>query len=106
MGTFLAISLALASAFNTGGLWHEPTQPGHGVLITEDRGYGSAVFWFLHDREGEPVWLISVNVCTEYPCTVELAEPVGAWMGTGPLELVAVGEATINPISEQQLEFY
>ena len=99
-------SLALALALTTSGLWYSPDHDGVGLLITKDSGYGSAVIWFGYTREHQPAWLISTDTCSEFPCRVGIAEPVGSWMGSTPVELVEVGEVRITPLGDGRLEFY
>ena len=75
--------------------YFDPEAPGHGVSVTQDSGQGSAFIWYLYDRKGYPTWLISTKNCTDYPCNINLAQPVGTWMG-GEFDLVEVGSVTVD----------
>lgn len=89
----LGLGLAVGAQAQTH--YFDPEAPGHGVSMTQDSGQGSAFIWYLYDREGNSVWLISTENCRDYPCVTGLAEANGVWMG-GEVELTEIGDVFID----------
>lgn len=46
------------------GLWNSPLQNGHGFFM-EARAGRLIVLWYVYDRNGEPVWLMSTGSMTD-----------------------------------------
>ena len=88
---FLSTSLSAAP-----GLWFEPARDGHGLTISRDSGFGSAVIWYGYTPEGEAVFLIGGKNCTAFPCVIAMHQPSASWMG-GQLDIgPPVGEMEIG----------
>ena len=93
---------ALASLFLAGsvlaapGHWYEPAEPGYGVQINQDGGFGYAVTFYLYRTDGSTAFLIGAETCEEFPCVVALLEPTADFMG-GNLDVGnALGELEIG----------
>ena len=85
-----ALSAGSVVAAAEPGLYYNPEKPGHGVYVTQDSGFGSAVVWYLYRQDGSSAVLISAENCDSFPCAVELLEPSAKFMGGG-LELTPAG---------------
>ena len=89
----LGLSLAVGAQAQTH--YYDPEHAGHGVSVTINNGAGSAFIWYLYNRSGDPIWLISTENCTTYPCVTPLAQANGIWMG-GEIDLEVVGDVEIS----------
>lgn len=91
------------------GIWFEPDQPGHGLIITTwpdtpEVAGGGNVAWFTYTPDGsEQAWLLSENL-VEGQQTVEAFVPMGAFPAFGHVLGDPAGEFELTKIEPDRLE--
>ena len=79
------------------GHWFDAQNPGHGVQINQDSGFGHAFTWYLYRPNGTAAFLAADENCAEFPCVLALYEPTASYMGGDLVLGPPVGSVELTP---------
>ena len=97
-------SISSARADDLSGAYFDPDAPGHGIIIDDGGETGFTVYWFLHDFDGEQLWLVSDSTVDGTTEDLTLFVTTADGFPQRGVELDAVGVLSVIPLAPNEVQ--